>query len=139
MFDTFCKEKLGPLALRLALGFVCVYHGFIKIMAAGGTAWYPALSTGWQVVLGWSEFAAGLAILVGFRCRAAAAVVLLLTAGSFAWFQGRNVLRLPLHTLEPTLLLLLVGLAVLFLGAGGLSVDGRAGGRPFTPRLFKNK
>ena len=42
MSEAFCKEKLGPLALRLALGLVCVWHGYLKIMAGGGgTRFWP--------------------------------------------------------------------------------------------------
>jgi uncharacterized membrane protein YphA (DoxX/SURF4 family) len=47
VFETFFKEKLGPLTLRLALGSVCLYHGYVKIMAQGGTAWTSGLATGW--------------------------------------------------------------------------------------------
>jgi uncharacterized membrane protein YphA (DoxX/SURF4 family) len=128
MFEAFCREKLGPLALRLALGLVCAYHGFVKIMAAGGTTWYPSLPTGWQLLIAWGEFCAGVAILVGFRCRWAAAGVLALTSGTWIWFQGWNLLHLPLKTLEPVVMVLLTGLALLFFGAGELSVDARAGG-----------
>lgn len=127
MFEAYCREKLGPLALRLALGLVCVYHGYLKIMAAGGTTWYPGLAVGWQLLIAWGEFSAGLAILVGFRCRLAAALVLGLTGGTLAWWQGWDMLKLPLPTLEPVVMILLMGLALLFLGAGELSVDGRTG------------
>jgi uncharacterized membrane protein YphA (DoxX/SURF4 family) len=139
VFEAFCKEKLAPLALRLALGLVCVYHGFIKIMATGGTAWYPGLSVGWQVAIAWGEFGAGLAILLGFRCRLAAALVLVLTAGMLVWWQGWNVFRLSIPALEPTLMLLLMGLSLLFLGAGELSLDGRGGGRSFAGRAVRKK
>ena len=131
MFEQFCKDKLAPMALRLALGLVCVYHGFLKIMASGGTAWQPALPVGWQLFLAWAEFAAGVAILIGFHCRVAATVVLALTAGTLIWWQGWNVLHLPVQQLEPTLLLVLVALALLFLGGGEFSVDGRGGGKVF--------
>ena len=128
MFESFCKEKLAPLALRLALGLVCVYHGYLKIMANGGTTWSPGLPTSWQLALAWAEFGAGLAILVGLWCRLAAATVLTLMVGLIAWWQGWGVFNQPLRSLEQTFLLFLIGLALLFLGAGELSVDGRAGG-----------
>jgi len=128
VFETFCKEKLAPLALRLALGLVCAYHGYLKIMANGGTTWSPGLPTGWQLLIAWGEFAAGLAILAGFRCRLAAAIVLTLTVGMLAWWQGWKLFDLPLRSLEPTFFLLLTGLALLFLGGGEFSVDGRLGG-----------
>jgi uncharacterized membrane protein YphA (DoxX/SURF4 family) len=133
VFESYCKEKLGPLVLRVALGLACVYHGFLKIMAAGGTTWAPGVHVAWQVVLAWGEFAAGLAILLGFRCRLAALVVLVVTPLPWLWWQGWNVLQLPLRTLEPLLLIVLMGLALLFLGAGELSVDGRGGGTKAAP------
>ncbi len=128
MFEAFCKDKLAPLSLRLALGLVCVYHGYMKIMASGGTTWYPGLPTGWQLVIAWGEFGAGLGILLGFRCRLAAGVVLALNMGTLAWWQGWKLFSLPLPQLEPILMVLLMGLSLLFLGAGELSIDARSGG-----------
>src|ERR1700730_1369826 len=125
VFEAFCKDKLAPLALRLALGLVCVYHGYMKIKASGGTAWYPAWPTGWQMLIAGGEFSPALAILFGFRCRLAAAIVLAITTGTLAWWKGWGVFQLPLQTLEPTAMLLLMGLSLLFLGAGELSLDGR--------------
>src|SRR5204862_541263 len=69
MLEAYCREKLGPLALRLALGLVCVYHGFDKIMASGGTHWTATLPAGWQLAIAWGPFTAGVAILAGLRCR----------------------------------------------------------------------
>jgi len=122
--ESFCKEKLAPLALRLALGLFCAYHGYLKIMAAGGTAWNPSLPVGWQVLLSWGEFLAGVALLLGFRCRISAFLILALTSGTLLWFQGGHVIRLPWQSLEQPLLILLSTLALLFLGAGDLSIDG---------------
>src|SRR5262245_29328671 len=112
VFEAFFKEKLGPLALRLAVGFVCVYHGYLKIMASGGTAWNPGMTVPWQLLIAWGEFAAGLAILVGFRCRLAAAAVLVLSLGTLIWWQGWKTLQLPLRTLEPIVVFLLMDLAL---------------------------
>ena len=127
MLESFCKEKAAPLVLRLTLGGLCVYHGYLKIMAAGGTTWYPGMPTGWQLFISWGEFAAGLAILLGFRCRLAAGLALAATAASLWWWQGWNILRLPMRSLEQPLLLLIVALVLLFLGAGELSLDGWKG------------
>jgi uncharacterized membrane protein YphA (DoxX/SURF4 family) len=136
MFEAYCREKLGPLALRLALGLVCVYHGFVKIMAAGGTTWTPGLPVGWQAAIAWGEFAAGLAILVGFRCRSAAALVLAVTVGQMAWWYGWGMFRLPLRTLEPVAVVVLMGLSLLFLGAGELAVGA---GRTSPARAAKKR
>jgi uncharacterized membrane protein YphA (DoxX/SURF4 family) len=129
VFEAVCKDKLAPLVLRVARGLFCVSHGYLKIMAAGGTKWYPDIPVGWQLAIAWGEFASGLAVLVGFRCRLFAALAVAITAGTLAWWQGWNLVRLPLRTLEPTLLVLLTGSALLLLGGGDLSVDNRAFGR----------
>jgi putative oxidoreductase len=136
MFEAFCKEKLAPLTLRLALGLVCVYHGFSKIMMTGGLDWNRALPPGWQLAVAWGEFGSGVAILLGLYCRLAALAVLVLIVGNLAYFHGGRVFQLPLRSLEYTVLLLLVGLTLLLLGAGELSLDGRgAGGK--TPAAGK--
>jgi uncharacterized membrane protein YphA (DoxX/SURF4 family) len=127
MFESFCKEKLAPLTLRLALGLVCIYHGFSKIMVMGGLNWEPALPVGYQFLLAWGEFGAGAAILLGFRCRLAALTIVALIVGKLAYFHGWQMFHLPMKTLEPTVQLVLVGLTLLFLGAGELSVDARGG------------
>jgi uncharacterized membrane protein YphA (DoxX/SURF4 family) len=129
MFEAFCREKLGPLVLRVALGLTCVYHGYDKIKAAGGTAWTTApMPVSWQVLTAWGEFVGGLAVLLGFYCRTAAALIFLVTAGVAVWWQGWNLFGLPLASLEPLLLLLLLSLALVFVGPGGLSLDGRGAG-----------
>jgi uncharacterized membrane protein YphA (DoxX/SURF4 family) len=130
VFTAFCKDWLGPLSLRLALGLVCVYHGFLKIRSDGGAAWSPSWPVGWQLVVSWGELIAGLAILLGFRCRLAALTMLSITVGSFVVVQGKNTFHLPLAVLETTLMFGLVGLSVLFVGAGNLSVDGWGGAKP---------
>jgi uncharacterized membrane protein YphA (DoxX/SURF4 family) len=133
VFEAFFREKMGPLALRLALGLVLVTHGFVKITAAGGMSWTQGLSTGWQLFIAWGELVSGVAILAGFRCRIFAALALGLTAGTFVWWQGWNIFHLPLRTLEPTAMLLLLSLALCCLGAGELSLDGRGRGLALKP------
>jgi putative oxidoreductase len=128
VFESFFKEKLGPLTLRLAIGLACVYHGFQKIQADGGTSWTSGLSTTWQMTIAWGQFAAGLAILLGFYTRLAAGVVVGVTVGTLFLWQGWHTFRLPLQTLEPYILFTLVSLTLLFSGAGELAIDARGGG-----------
>lgn len=140
MFEAFCKEKLSPLALRLAVGFVCVYHGYLKIMVNGGTAWNPGMTLTWQLLIAWGEFSAGLAILLGLRCRWAAASAVAISAGTLIWWQGWNVFQLPLRTLEPIVVFTFMGLALVLLGAGELSFDARGqGGRSSDGGGFSKK
>ncbi|MGE3807179.1 MAG: DoxX family protein [Gemmataceae bacterium] len=128
MFESFFKEKLGPLVLRLAVGLACVYHGFQKIQADGGAAWTSGLSTTWQMAIAWSQFGAGLAILLGLYTRLAAGVIITLTVGTLFLWQGWYTFRLPLSTLEPYIMFTLVSMALLFGGAGELALDARGGG-----------
>jgi uncharacterized membrane protein YphA (DoxX/SURF4 family) len=138
VFESICREKLAPLTLRITLGLICCYHGFLKIMAAGGTNWYPGLPTGWQLVIAWCEFGGGLAILLGFRCRISVAVVVAVTAGTLGWLQGWGLFRQPVRSLEPTFMVLMIGVALLCLGAGEFSVD--RGGFGLAPaRMPKRK
>jgi uncharacterized membrane protein YphA (DoxX/SURF4 family) len=125
VFEALFKDKLAPLVLRLALGLISSYHGFLKIMVAGGTAWQTGLAVPWQLAIAWGEFAAGLAILVGFRCRWAVTLLLAVTLGNLAWGYGWGIFHLPIASLEPIFMLLLIALALLFLGSGELGLDGR--------------
>lgn len=128
MFEAFLKEKLGPLALRLALGSYCAYHGFLKIMNHGGAWWTTGMPTWMQLSMAWTEFGSGLAILLGFYCRANAGNVVSVTIGTLAWFHGWNTFRLPMATLELPIMLLLLELSVVCIGAGDISLDARRSG-----------
>ena len=128
MFEPILKDKLGPLALRLALGSFCVYHGFLKIMCHGGAWWTTGMPTWMQLSMAWNEFGSGLAVLLGFYCRASAGNVVGVTIGTLVWFHGRNTLRLPMSTLELSILTLLMEVAVACIGAGELPLDARRGG-----------
>jgi putative oxidoreductase len=124
VWDSIFKDKLAPLALRITLGIICIHHGFLKIMASGGTNWYPPLPAGWQLIIAWAEFSGGVAILLGFRCRLSTALVLVVTTGTLLWLQGWTLLRSPVRSLESPFMLLMVAIALLCLGAGEMSVDG---------------
>jgi uncharacterized membrane protein YphA (DoxX/SURF4 family) len=139
VFEKYCRDKLAPLALRLALGLACVYHGYLKIMASGGTAWNTGLPVGWQLLIAWGEFGAGLALLVGLRCRLAAAAALAVIAGLVVWQEGWNVFHLSPKILEPVLLLILIGLALVFQGGGDLTLAGRSASRGGAAKLLKMK
>jgi uncharacterized membrane protein YphA (DoxX/SURF4 family) len=127
VFEAYCKDKLAPLTLRLGLGSLGVWHGFLKITANGGMTWHPGLAVGWQLLIAWGELAAGLAILVGLRCRLAALLLVGISAAVLIEWHRWAILHLPSRTLEPALLLLFAGLALALLGAGELSLDARSG------------
>jgi uncharacterized membrane protein YphA (DoxX/SURF4 family) len=136
--ESIFKEKLAPLALRVTLGLVCIYHGFLKIMIGGGTNWHPGLPTGWQLLIAWAEFVSGLAVLVGFRCRISATVVIGVTVGFLVWLQGWSLFHLPVHTLEPTFMLIMIAVALMCMGAGEFSLDEKGSGLA-TARVTKRR
>ncbi len=140
MFEAFCKDKLAPLILRLGLGPLAIWHGFTRITANGGMAWHPGLWVGWQLLLSWGELAAGLAILLGLRCRLAAlALVGIVLTVLIEWHRWA-VFNLPARALEPVLLLVCAGLTLVCLGGGELSLDGRgSASRPAAPRASGKK
>lgn len=125
IFEPSMKEKFGPLALRLALGSFCVYHGFLKIMQHGGAWWTTGMPTWMQLSMAWTEFGSGLGILLGFFCRANAGNVISVTIGSLVWFHGWNTFHLPIRTLELPIMLVLMEVSVFCLGAGDISIDAR--------------
>ena len=129
VFESHFREKIGPLVLRLALGIVCVYHGFAKIQGNGGTNWAPDLNVIWQLVIAWGEFGAGLAILVGLYCRWAAAAALLLSIGTLVWFHGAKLFSQPIASLESRFLIVFCSVALLCLGGGAWAVSASSGGR----------
>ena len=129
VFETHFREKIGPFILRLALGLVCVYHGFAKIQANGGTAWAPELGAGWQFAIAWGEFGAGLAVIVGLYSRWAAGVILLVSVGTLAWFQGTKLFSQPIASLEPRFLVILCSLALVCLGGGSWAVSAPGGSK----------
>lgn len=139
VFDEFFREKMGPLTLRLALGLEFVSHGYLKIMAGGGTTWQPGLGTAWQLFIAWGQFAAGLAILLGFNCRRSVAIGLAVQIGLLAWTYGWGYFQLPIRTLEPIIFLQLVCLTLLFTGPGHLSLDAKLAGNSAAGRAPRKK
>jgi uncharacterized membrane protein YphA (DoxX/SURF4 family) len=97
-------------------------------MAHGGAFWTSGMPTWLQMAIAWGEFGCGLAILLGFYCRYSAAGVLGVTFATLFWFHGWGMLHLPLKLLEPVIMLVLVSVALVFFGAGELSLDGRGKG-----------
>lgn len=130
MFEQYFKDKVGPLTLRLAVGILCVHHGFLKIMAGGGTNWLSGVPTGWQAFLSWGEFVGGLLVLAGFWTRFGALLSFTVTLGGLIWLHGWRTLEQPYRTLEPVLLFALVSAALLFIGGGEWSLSsGSSNGR----------
>nr|WP_196107814.1 MULTISPECIES: DoxX family protein [unclassified Ochrobactrum] len=120
------------LIARIFLSILFIIAGYGKLTAIAGTAGYFAglglpLPTVTAVVVGLVEFVGGLAILVGFQTRIAAAVVGLFTIGAtlvahMDFSQGMNAMMAQKN------LAIAGGLFILALhGAGALSIDAKRG------------
>lgn len=120
------------LIARIFLSILFILAGFGKLTAISGTAGYFGalglpVPTVTAVVVGLVEFVGGLAILVGFQTRIAAAVVGLFTIGAtlighMDFSQAGNALMAQKN------LAIAGGLFLLALhGAGSLSIDAKRG------------
>ncbi len=128
IMDRAFRDKIGPMAFRLALGLVCLIHGFSKIRIGGGTGWNPALATHWQMAISWGELVCGILVIIGMQCRpAAAGLFLILLSESVLQYQW-DLWKLPLREWETTLVFLLMALGVASIGGGEWIIDLRLGG-----------
>ncbi len=126
-------QPLALLALRLALGVVMIAHGRLKVFGgmqhhvsmvsglglAGGLAYFSAAA----------EFAGGILLVLGLFTRFAALAVLIDMAVAIEKVHPKNGLLGP-GGYEFTLSLAAIAFALIFLGAGAISLDNvrRSGG-----------
>ncbi len=142
-----CYEKLKPytsLFLRIGLGVIFIYHGFGKVFGAGmnlGTAWnpgmsllsffgfpismIPGMSVALQAMVAWGEFVGGLAILLGFLTRKAAAGIIIIMLGAIFTVHGKNGFSLMNHGFEYNFALIMMCLALIAGGTGPFSIGCR--------------
>lgn len=124
------SNGLATLIARVFLSILFILAGFSKLTAISGTAGYFAglglpVPTVTAVVVGLVEFLGGLAILVGFQTRIAAAIVALFTIGAtlvahMNFAEGMNALMAQKN------LAIAGGLILLALhGAGSISIDAK--------------
>lgn len=126
------SNGLATLVARVFLSILFILAGFSKLTAISGTAGYFAglglpVPTVTAVLVGLVEFVGGLAILVGFQTRIAAAIVALFTIGAtlvahMNFAEGMNALMAQKN------LAIAGGLILLALqGAGSISFDAKRG------------
>ncbi len=126
------SNGLATLVARVFISILFILAGFSKLTAISGTAGYFAglglpVPTVTAVIVGLVEFVGGLAILVGFQTRIAAAIVALFTIGAtlvahMNFAEGMNALMAQKN------LAIAGGLILLALqGAGSISIDAKRG------------
>jgi len=116
----------GLLVLRVFLGIVFVYHGMPKLMMSGKMAKGMGWANGSVVLLGLVELLSGLALVLGLYAEIGALLVGIIMLGAlwhkmFKW-------KVPFFAMDKTgwefdFILLGAAVAILFLGAGAISLD----------------
>jgi len=119
-------QSWGLLILRVFLGIIFVYHGFPKLSMPKAMAKGMGWSAGYVVLLGLVEFLSGLALVLGFYSEIAALLVGIVMLGAlwhkiFKWKISFS--EMDKAGWEFDLILLGAAIAVLFLGAGSISLD----------------
>jgi len=119
-------ESWGLLVLRVFLGFIFFYHSVPKLISSGKMAKGMGWSSSSIFLLGFVEFLSSLALIFGFYAEIGALLVGLIMLGAiyykvFKW-------KIPFSAMDKIgwefdLILLGASVAVLFLGAGAISLD----------------
>lgn len=114
---------VGLLILRIALGIIFLYHGWMKVKNPKAT---KAQMGSFMVFIGIAELLGGIAVLFGFLTEFAAIGLAIIMLGAiykkvFEW-------KTPFTAMDKTgwefdLILLVAALALLFTGAGQYSAD----------------
>jgi putative oxidoreductase len=125
--------RYGITLLRLSLGLMFAAHGLLKVLVftLPGTAGYFE-SVGFPGFLAYivapAEVIAGVALLIGFRTRTVAALMIPLLLGATLVHLGNGwVFSAPKGGWEYPLYLVVAALAQSLLGSGALAFDNRTG------------
>jgi putative oxidoreductase len=152
MFQTWCRDTLVPLVLRVGLAAIFLFHGANKITGRGrqwGANWHytgpprmvpgprgaprtvaaDALPAPVQLAVAWGEFVGGLALLLGFLTRVAAAGLAVIMIGAIVTVTGENGFPLLDEAgkwnggFEYNFAVLVLCAAAVLAGGGRLAVD----------------
>jgi putative oxidoreductase len=138
------KPDAASLVLRLGLGAIFIFHGFLKI-AYGSTIWNPDLPAWLQVAVAWGETIAGVAFLAGFLSRLAALGIIVIMVGAITSVTGKldyvpmennpdwNGVNLVATGYEYNVAIIVMCVAVILLGSGMVSLDHILFGRKKAP------
>ena len=139
----------GPLALRIGIGVVYFVHGLGKIASVGpaavgvagfagflGSLGVPAPGVfAWVVTL--VEVFGGLAILLGVLTRYAAFLVALDALVATVIYHAPNGFVVTSNGIEFTLVNFFAAIALVFLGAGALSLERAVRGEEWVPKRLR--
>jgi putative oxidoreductase len=129
------SEDIGKLLLRISVGFVLILHGYFKILH--GVDWLkaPLAEIGlpgfiaYGVYIG--EFIAPLMLILGYRIRIAAPLMMINMIVAIYMFHRNQILSIKEAgggwAIELDALILLGALAMFFLGGGKFCIKGGNG------------
>ncbi|MDP3992018.1 MAG: DoxX family protein [Nanoarchaeota archaeon] len=122
--------NIGLLVLRVFVGIIFVYHGMPKIRMPAHHGGLMGKSGSFTFLLGLVEFLSGLALILGLYTEIAALFVIVIMFGALfhKWFKW----KVPFSAMDKMgwefdLILLGAAIALLFTGAGYLSLDNMLG------------
>jgi len=131
MFDRVTKDALAPLFLRIALAVVFILHGYPKVFDEGnemGAAWANQMpeppTSELQQAVAWGEFVGGIALAIGLLTRVAALGIIVIMGGAIYHVHVAHGFALDKGGYEYNFVLIAMCLALMFGGAGTLSIDG---------------
>ncbi len=121
-------ENLALLVLRIIIGIIFLYHGFLKLKNPKGMAqgmgkpnmvWFVML-------LGIGEFLSGIALVIGLLTQVAAVILAIIMIGAIA--MKTITWKVPFSAMDKMgwefdLVLLGAAIALMALGAGTISAD----------------
>ena len=116
--------------IRIAVGVVFVYHGWAKVQDMNATVTMFAgmgISSFWTYVAAYTELLGGIALLVGFNTRIAAALGVIVMSVAIYKVHGANGFNIMKGGYEYAFVLILNFLALIILGGGKHSVDAMMG------------
>jgi len=131
MLQSFAMRTLLPLVLRAALAVVFIYHGLDKVTpdTGYGTRWMAskegqeAMPAALQLAVGWGELLGGVAIALGLLTRIAALGIIPIMACAIATVHWKAGFGMQHGGFEYNYVLIMVAVALIFCGAGTLSLD----------------
>jgi putative oxidoreductase len=131
MFDSFAKNALGPLIIRLALAVIFLYHGVHLCSPENkyGADWMPTQDgrppqpPAAQMAAAWGQLIGGCAMALGFLTRLAAIGLISIMAGAIALVHLPNGFDITKHGYEYNFAIIAMCLALVLTGAGTLSMD----------------
>jgi putative oxidoreductase len=123
MVNTFVRDAVVPLLLRLGLAAVFLYHGTDLVSKDLGAGWNPNLPGPAQVAVAWGELLGGLAMALGLLTRLAALGLIVIMAGAIVLVHAPHGFDIQKHGWEYNFVLIVVAVAVFLLGSGPFGVD----------------